>query len=237
MAKKRDPLLAPPSQGGDNYRIRSKIGRIMSLVKTLPYFNFAHLTGIEKNRTYLKILLSRYEKAGKVVRIKKGFYVTREYLDVLEKHGRLSAYLEFIARILYEPSYLSLEYVLAEHNLLTEMPRNFTLVSKNKTTRIVNALGNFFYHKITSRLFTGYTIIKYDNLDIFKATKAKALFDYLYLRKNFLPDASAMEALRLNMGSFKIKDQQELKKYIEREGSEKMKQMYQWLTGIWKRQN
>ncbi|MBU3925368.1 hypothetical protein KKB43_03020 [Patescibacteria group bacterium] len=203
----------------------SKIKEIFSLVKSLPYFGFDNLAGIEKNRVYLKILFYRYKKAGKLIGLKKGVYVSREYIDKIEKSGTVGFYAEFIANILYIPSYLSLEYVLYEHNILTEIPVNITSISKNKTARFSNEFGNFLYHKIKSDLFTGFTIVKKGDFIIFKATKAKALFDFLYFRKNLIMDRKAFLELRLNLENLNKKDLSELKKYINIEGSKKMKEI------------
>ena len=201
----------------------------MSLAERLPCFNLADLTTVEKNKHYLKILLSRYAKAGKVIRLKKGLYVTKEYFDKIEKTGQTSFYLEFIAHFLHQPSYLSLDYVLYEHNILTEMPRNFTLITKSKTTHFVNQFGIFFYHKIQDKLFDGFEVNKKNNLTTAKATKVKALFDFLYLRKNILNNEKAVTELRLNLDRFSPKDWREFKKYLKFENSRKMKQIFSYL--------
>ncbi|PIP28856.1 hypothetical protein COU24_01430 [Candidatus Kuenenbacteria bacterium CG10_big_fil_rev_8_21_14_0_10_39_14] len=213
----------------------SKIEKIMFLAEHLPCFTLSDLAVVETNRHYLKVLFSRYGKAGKLIRLKRGFYVAKEYLDITEKKGQLSFYLEFIARLLYLPAYLSLDYVLYEHNILTEIPRNFTLVTKNKTTRLVNQFGNFFYHKIKDELFGGFEIIKKNNLAVFKATKAKALFDFFYLRKNILNNEKAVAELRLNLDNFSPKDWQEFKKYFTLENSKKMKEIFGYLLKTWKK--
>lgn len=201
----------------------------MGLVRTLPYFTFDDLVGVEKNRDYLKILFSRYAKAGKLARLKKGTYVTKEYLDDLRNKNAFPQYLEFLASIIYSPSYLSLEYILSKHGLLSEEVKNFTAVTKNKTARFSSQFGNYLYHKIKAPLFTGFEIAKANGFIIFKATKSKALFDYLYLRKNLLINAESTEALRLNLGNLNKKDWLELKKYIKLEGSNKMENIFVWL--------
>lgn len=206
-------------------RINSKIDKIISLVEKLPYFDFATLAPIEKNKTYLKILFSRYEKAGKLIRLKRGFYTTKIYLDESQKNNTFSFYLEFLANNLYLPSYLSLDYILYQYNLLTELPRNFISITKNKTACFSNRLGNFFYHKIKDELFCGFEIIKEGDFTIMKATKAKALFDFLYLRKNFLIDKRAVKELRLNSENFNKNDLKELKKYLRLARSKKMKEI------------
>lgn len=203
----------------------SKIKKIISLIEKLPYFGLDNLTGVEGNKTYLKILFSRYEKAGKLIRLKKGLYVAKECIDDIQKKGIFSFYTEFISSILYQPSYLSMEYVLYKHNLLTEVPNNFTCISTNKTMHFHNKFGNFFYHKVKDNLFCGFEIIKKNNFIVYEATKAKALFDHLYLRKNHLIGKKAFEELRLNMENFNKRDKKELKKYFKTEGSKRMKEI------------
>jgi predicted transcriptional regulator of viral defense system len=204
----------------------AKIEKIFAPIKKLPYFDFEILSSIEPNKIYLKILLSRYEKKNRVIRLKKGMYVTKDYLDEMEKKNFFSFYSEFLANILYQPSYLSLDYVLYEHNLLTEVPKNFTSVTTNKTTSFSNALGNFFYHKIKNDLFCGFLILKEGDFTVFKATKAKSLFDFLYLRKNEIINEKSIEELRLNLGNLSKNELKEFGKYVKLEGSKKMKKIY-----------
>jgi len=207
-------------------RNETKIEKILQLIKKLPYFDLNILSSVETSETYLKILFSRYEKKNKVIRLKKGMYVTKEYFDEIEKKSLLSFYSEFLANILYQPSYLSLDYVLYQHNLLTEIPKNFTSITINKTASFSNALGNFFYHKIKNDLFCGFLILKEGNFTIFKATKAKALFDFLYLRKKEIIDKKSIEELRLNFENFSKKELKEFEKYVKLEGSKKMREIY-----------
>jgi len=57
----------------------------------------------------------------------------------LKYSSKFNNYLEFIAtNVIYEPSYLSLEYVLFENNILTENVYNFTLVTTKKTSKFKN---------------------------------------------------------------------------------------------------
>lgn len=207
----------------------TKIKTIFAAVEKLPYFSFDDLASLETNKVYLKILFSRYEKAGKVIRLKKGIYVSKDYIDKVEKSGRISTYLEFLVCILYIPSYISLDYILYKYNILTEVPVNFTAVTKKKTASFSNNFGGFFYHKIKPQLFRGYETIKENEFVIFWATKAKALFDYLYFRKNSIVDKNSADELRLNLKEFGKKDKEELKRYIKVEGSKKMEKIYIYL--------
>lgn len=212
--------------------LKTKISRIIALAEKLPYFTLDDLLPIEKDKNYLKILFSRYEKSGKVIRLKKGIYVAERYILEHLSRAEMDFYYEFLANILYQPSYLSLDYILYENNLLTEIPRNFTSVAKNKTAGFSNRFGHFFYHKIKDELFCGFEAVKKGDFMIFRATKAKALFDFLYFRKNSLLDKRAVEELRLNLENFSKNDRKELEKYIKIEGTKKMKAIYHL---IWKK--
>lgn len=208
---------------------KSKINQIFSAAKELPCFSLDDLATMETNKTYLKILLGRYAKAGKIIRLKKGLYVAKEYVDNLEKKGRFSYYLDFLNGVLCEPSYLSLDYVLYKHNLLTDVPYNFTAITKNKTAIFTNKFGNFLYYKIKDQLFCGFELIKESEFSFLRATKAKALFDFLYLRKNILPVKEAVKELRLNVENLNRADIKELKKYVALDGSKKIKEIVNYL--------
>lgn len=210
-----------------NDEIRTK--KILKLAETLPSFDVADLAPIGESKSYLNIILSRFTKRGITVRLRRNLYVTKSYIDSTDRKGTYSDYIEFIANKLYSPSYLSLDYVLYEHNMLTEIPRNITSVALRKTDRFSNELGNFIYHKVKEELFLGFTVTKKGDFSILKATKAKALFDFLYFRKKLLVDREAVDELRLNLQEFKKKDFKELEGYVDMEGTAKMKEIFNWL--------
>ena len=210
-----------------NDDIRSK--RILKLTEALPLFGAADLAPIGEKREYLNIILSRYVKRGTMLHLRKNLYVTKSYLDNAERRGIFSGYVEFTANKMYPPSYLSLDYVLHEYNMLTEIPQNLTSVGLRKTDHFSNNLGNFIYHKIKEELYLGFKVVKKGDFSILKATKAKALFDFLYLRKRLLVDRRAVEELRLNLDEVTENDFKELEGYVETERSLRMKEILNWL--------
>lgn len=195
----------------------------------MPFFTLDDLASIETNRKYLSILLSRHVKSGNVVRLKKGMYVTRDYLDRVDKSGRTSIYAEFISGILYEPSYLSLEYVLHQHGVMTEMPTAITVVARKKTASFATPFGAYQYHSIKPSIFTGFTSKRDGDYIIFRASLAKALFDFLYFRKVNLIDERIIADLRLNLEVFGENDKEELRRYIDLEGSIRMRNIFKTL--------
>lgn len=199
--------------------------KLIALISDLPYFKMTDLLPF-MNRDYLKIMVSRYSKKGEIVRLKKGLYVSKKYYDSLERKGNASSYNKFIANELCKPSYLSLEYVLSEYNIITELPKNFTSVSLVKKISFSNSLGRFFYHKIKKDLFLGFDAIEKDGFIILKATKAKALFDFIYFRKNILEGRDSISELRINTDNISSKDWKEIDKYVDLEGSQKIREIF-----------
>lgn len=210
-----------------NSKNRSK--KIISLAERLPFFTFDDLTGVEKDRSYLGIILHRYEESGKFLRLKRGVYTANSYIEKMKNRGHIEIFMDFLANFLYKPSYLSLEIVLYRHNILTDVPFHLTSIAKNKTIVFSNKLCNFFYYKIKPSLFCGFELREEFSFSIMRATKAKALFDFLYLRKNILPVKEAVKELRLNVENLNRADIKELKKYVAMEGSKKMKEIIYYL--------
>lgn len=208
--------------GNDKTKI-PHIQKIYSLVKTLPAFTMEDLSPIEQDKTYLKILLSRYAQKGKLIRLKKGMYTTQAYIDTVEKTQRIDTYKTFLANLLYEPSYLSLEYMLFNYHLLTDMPIQFTSMSTRKTTIFQNPLGQYRYHSITDALFVGFTKHVSGGFTIQQATKAKALFDFLYLRQHLLFDTNAIDELRLNTDLLTVEDKKEFWDWITQSESQRLR--------------
>jgi predicted transcriptional regulator of viral defense system len=202
---------------------------IMASVSKLPYFTVENAKLLPVLPYYLKIALSRFSKRTVIIRLKKGFYASRQFAETAKKENTFSQFLEFIATKLYAPSYLSLEYVLYENNILTDVPQHFTLITKNKTATFSNEFGTFIYHKIKDTLYDGYYSKRTGDFLISKASKSKALFDYIYLRRNILMNEEMINALRLNLDNFTKTDKARLLSYINAEGSKKLRFIYSCL--------
>ena len=204
----------------------NKVAEIKAYLDRLPYFEIDNLKIFGAAPAYLRILLSRLETRGAIVRMKRGVYAAKAYCDKMKSAGKWPVYLEFLASKIYSPAYLSLDYVLYAHNILTEAPVNFTLISAGKTAFYKNALGAFSYHKIKAPLFCGYAVSKEGEFPVYKASKAKALFDFLYLRRDLLREKKAFLELRLNPGHLGEKDLAEFKKYMLLSKSKRMSGLY-----------
>ena len=155
------------------------------------------LRQLEGNDNSLNFNLKYWLKRGKIIALKKGYYILKEKW---EKEQDKDTYLEYLANKIYEASYLSGEYVMNKYSLLTEAVYGLTSITTKKPKAFVNELGNFTYYSISTRLFSGYEVERFSSASILVAKKAKAVFDYLYLRflKETPVNEISIDELRIN---------------------------------------
>lgn len=167
---------------------------------------------VKDNSLYSNI--KRWLKNGELIQLKRGVYVAKRYIQSLAEK---QSYTEFVANILKQPSYLSGEYVLQKYSMLTESVYTITSVTLKRTGKYENLLGTYIYSNIKRGLFTGFKITSKDGYEIKEATKAKALFDFLYFRLWHLPQITKdyIESLRLNLEEMQVSDYEELNSYIK----------------------
>jgi len=188
-------------------------------IETLPYFNkkqAAILIG-KKGRNLDK-KIEQLTRIGYLLNFKKGTYTT---IAFYEKSNQ-AEFIEYIANALRSPSYISLEYVLSKENLIPEAVYSITSITTKTSRTFNNFLGSFSYKNIKKDLFLGYQKKKMGDKRIYQATKAKALFDFLYLKKLFNIKQELTNDLRINWDNLTEADLLEFKKYVKISSSKKM---------------
>jgi predicted transcriptional regulator of viral defense system len=198
-------------------------------LKTASYFSkntLQQVVRVNDNAIYANI--KRWLQQGRLLQLKRGLYVTKDYYLQLNNK---QAYAEFIANQLKTPSYLSLEYVLQQYSILSESVYALTSVTLKRANKYKNQLGLFTYSQIAAGLFMGYKLINVDGFTIKKATKAKALFDFLYLRLIKAKEASQslIDSYRLNLEEFSKQDKAEFKQYVALSENKKLREASVWL--------
>lgn len=169
---------------------------ILNQLELLPFFTKRGLSAFENiHSEALNQNMKRWVKSGLLIRLKNGLYVTKTFLD--RSHVD-STYPELLANTLVFPSYLSMEYVLQKHGLLTETTYAITSATTKSTRRYTNAIGTFQYRTLSKNLYFGFETRRCGKNVIVEASLAKALFDYLYLRLPHLHDRTALDELRIN---------------------------------------
>lgn len=194
-------------------------------LKELSYFDKTTLSQfIAGSERAVYENINRWLKQGILIQLKKGFYVTNDYFLSSKEKG---IYREFIANKLREPSYLSLEYVLQKHGVLTEAIYAYTSVTLKSKRTYTNKLGNFGYRNIKKDLFSGFTIKTHNEFEIKEASVAKALFDYLYFKlwRSHNISLELLMSYRLNLDPLSNKDFKELAYYCQLAGWKKFKNL------------
>jgi len=204
--------------------------QILDSLDRIPYFTIEAVKQLMEDKSpgegSVQTTIYRWTKAGDIVRLKKGVYMTRRFF---EAHRSDEEFASMVSAILIPQSYLSLEYVLQHHSILTDVTYPVTAVTLKQTRVFENKLGTFSYRNIKPALYLGFTFSEYSGIPIAKATLAKALFDYLYLRK--LPKYSANEGdnlaekLRLNLDDLAAEDQSAFAGFVEHSQSKKMERV------------
>jgi predicted transcriptional regulator of viral defense system len=191
----------------------------------IPYFTLEGFKQFTKRDASdsVRVLLHRWAKAGHIFQLKKGVYMTRRFY---EQHRADYLFSAAVSAILIPQSYLSLEFILQQHNLLTEVTYPITCITTKNTRRIVNSIGTFWYRNIRDDLYRGFTITEYFGIRFAQASVAKALFDYLYLRplpaSYRSPKINLTEELRLNLDELAATDRKEFSRFVEESQSRKL---------------
>ena len=121
--------------------LKEKSGEFLVFTKNV-------LRALEPQEEALNANIKYWLKKGEIVRLKKGLYLLRERY---EKESEKGEYLEYIAGQLIKPSYLSVEYVLAKYQILSEPARTVTSITTGTTREINNNLAGFRYYSLSKR--------------------------------------------------------------------------------------
>lgn len=186
------------------------------MLRNLPYFNKSTLgEALGKFGENLNYRVKKLIRQGELIVLKKGLYTAKLYLLSLEKNPVLrEAYLEYLANVIRYPSYISLEYALSKYGLIPEGVFSLTSVTLKSSRVYKNSLGNFIYRNIKEDLFFGFKDRDFEGKRLKIATKAKALFDFLYFRK-----VMPLEDLRINWEVFLPSDKKEFAAIVKKSSS------------------
>ncbi len=199
----------------------------LSSFDTLPYFTTEAVRQFLGDESLaagtVRTAIYRWMKAGQIIQLKKGIYMTRRFFEL---HRADADFAAMVSAILIPQSYLSLEYILQRHAILTDVTYPITAVTCKQTRVFENKLGTFTYRNIKSELYRGFVITEYMGIPFAQATLAKALFDYFYLRPLKMTIRSSAseiaEELRLNLGEFSEADREEFAAFVAVSSSRKM---------------
>jgi len=202
-----------------------QFSKIKEKLSPFLIFNKNTLRAFEEREESVNAGIKYWMKNGKIVQLKKGLYMLKERW---EKENQKDGYLEYIANKLLEPSCLSFEYVLAKYQILSEPVLALTSATTKSSREFSNALGTFRYYTLAPNLFRGYEAKEENGFPILEASKAKALFDFLYIRflKQKPIDAKEVENLRINWENISRKEFEQAKSYLKFTKSKRVKEIF-----------
>ena len=134
--------------------------------RLFSFTDLVHLTGEPTGS--LSVQLSRLSKSGIIRRPAKGWYENPFSPPTAEE----------VAMVLRYPSYLSLEYALSAHGILSQAVQTLTLVTTKLPYTVKTHGAIYEYHQIRKDLFWGFST----NGMVTMADPEKAFLDVLYLR-------------------------------------------------------
>lgn len=210
---------------------------LSKLLSQLPYYTKQNLSLVLNKDGYtLDYWIKKLIRSKILIPLKKGVYASDYYIQEIKTKGLYDLYLQQLANILCQPSYISLEYLLSYYDIIPETSYTITSITTKSTRVYKTDLASFSYRNIKTALFTGYRP-KTSTNPIQKAAEAKALFDYLYFKrlanktevKQFL-----LETGRINWDRFlaKAENLKEFEFYAQLAGSKKMALVTQIIRSI-----
>jgi len=139
------------------------------------------------NPSTIRPQLSKWKKQGKLIELRKGFYI-------LPPKIRPVPPLFYLANALLFPSYVSLQSALSYYGFIPEAVFAITSVSTRRTRKFSTPLGTFIYRKIKQELFWGYSKVNFGEFYALVAVPEKALLDTVYITHE-KPDSLRLQNL------------------------------------------
>lgn len=186
--------------------------QFLARVRDLPVIEPESLTTSDSS---IRVQISRWEKARKLIKLKRGIYVLSERYQKREID-------EFhLAAVLKRPSYVSLEKALEYHGLIPEGVPVFTSVTPKRQARFASDAGIFSYRHIKPALFWGYHPVGPKDRAGFVASPEKAILDLFHLLGTQV-SPGYIEELRLQ--NLEKMDVRRLLEYAGRFGKKKIRE-------------
>jgi predicted transcriptional regulator of viral defense system len=174
---------------------------LLALVAGEPVFPSALLLAGEVSTAQVRLQLSRWVKAGRLLQLRRGLYALAPTWRKVEPHPFL------VANRLQRGSFVSLQSALAFHGVIPEHVPVVTSVGPGRPETVHNPLGAFQFNHLTGRLFFGYSRMEVAARQFaFVASPEKALLDLIHLTpgadsKDYLGELRLQnpEAMNLSM--------------------------------------
>lgn len=167
----------------------------------------------QANPDALQAQLSRWVKAGRLIKLARGKYA------LAPPYRKLNPPLEHVANRLVYPSYVSVESALAWYDLIPEAVAVMTSVTTARPRVFENALGTFRYRHIRRNLFWGFTSTELQGQECIIALPEKAILDLFYFRPGV---ATVQEIQGMRFQNLDRLDEERLSAFADRTAVKKL---------------
>jgi len=153
-----------------------KLEKFINITGDIPVIDTEILLSGVDNPGPFKVQISRWQKAGKLIQLRRGIYLLSKV------YRKVEVYEPYIAAVLKKPSYISLEKAFEYYGLIPESVNVYTSVTPKRPGKFISEAGTFDYRHIKPSLFWGYDSVTVNKQTAFLASPEKALLDFFYLR-------------------------------------------------------
>ena len=179
-------------------------------------------------------VVTRLLSDGIIIRIKKGLYC---FGDALR---RRPVSREYVANLIYGPSYVSLEYAMQYHGLIPEQVHTVTSVTSKRSRGFYTPLGVFSYRILSKdRYAVGQILDSTEETAFLIATPEKALIDKVWTDSRFDGTRISefreylMDDLRIEMETLGKLDRNLMREICNVYSSAKIRNLMIYLKRIW----
>ena len=179
-------------------------------------------------------VVTRLLAGGIIIRIKKGLYCFEDALR------RRPVSREYVANLIYGPSYVSLEYAMCYHGLIPEQVHTVTSVTSKRSRGFDTPLGEFSYRMLSKdRYAVGQILNSTEETAFMIATPEKALIDKVWTDSRFDGTRISefreylMDDLRIEMDTLGELDNNLMREICNVYGSAKIRNLMVYLKRIW----
>lgn len=177
-----------------------KYEELLGITASEPVFASTLLLTLGEDPAEVRKQLSRWNRAGKIIQLRRGLYT------LAEPYRKITPEPFLIANRLNQPSYVSLQSALAHHGLIPEYVPLVTSVTTARPEEVDTPLGRFIYRHCKRPFFFGFREEEQgQGQAAFVARPEKALLDLIYLtpggdREEFLAELRLQNLDRLDLG-------------------------------------
>lgn len=180
---------------------------LLKLVEDEPVFESSILLAGDVEPKLIRVQLSRWVKAGRIYRLRRGLY------SIAPPYQRRQPHPFLVANRLKKASYVSLQSALSFYGLIPEVVNITTSVSTGRPERLETPLGVYEFRHIKTELLFGFQMTESGGQSALIATPEKALLDLIYLQ----PGGNSAAYLK----ELRLQNMEKLDKDLLRRQSEK----------------